>query len=482
MAPAEPNFPEEIPPIPESVSAPKEADEVDGAVDSQAVKNAMPGDDLIEDKALENAADGHDTLEDGHGEEGVAPLANALADEQPSIEAEPEANAAPLAEAALPIAAESWTENQPFVPSDTQTAADWTETSELSTAEAPWSEDEPPMNADAETAVNGSETAEFPSSKETWPAETTPVDLDTPVASEQWTKEAPWSETDLPQPQGMSDSPMDSDPWSSQSPIRRTDPQPSARGQRSAGNNQREAEKPVNVADPYDAWGEADVPYQPKELGVIDQLMLVLADGATLWRKLMRWVRSQLPPGWQRQLNEDMLTAISLGVLVLFLALWNPLGLGPQASQPGDGTLIASQTPSPADLPLSDAGTAPAENPELPTLSPEDSLIADIQERVAQISHSYASGLIQSVEVNLPENRLIVNLGENWYGLLHTQQDAIAADISRQVDDLDFQKLELRDPDDRLVARNAVVGHNMVILWRERSTGSELLAFAGQLA
>jgi hypothetical protein len=331
------------------------------------------------------------------------------------------------------------------------------------------------MNADAETAVNGAETAELPSSKETWPVETTPVDLDTPVASAQWTEEAPWSETDLPQPQGLSDSPADTDPWSSPPPIRSTDPQPSARGQRSAGNNQREAEKPVNVADPYDAWGEADVPYQPKELGVIDQLMLVLADGATLWRKLMRWVRSQLPPDWQRQLNEDMLTAISLGVLVLFLALWNPLGLGPQASQPGDSPLTTSQGQPQEEAPLTEPGTSSADAPA-PIPSPEDSLIADIQERVAQISHSYASGLIQSVEVNLPENRLIVNLGENWYGLLHTQQDEIAADISQQIDDLDFQKLELRDPEGRLVARHAVVGNQMVILWRDRSTGADFLA------
>lgn len=60
--------------------------------------------------------------------------------------------------------------------------------------------------------------------------------------------------------------------------------------------SQREAEKPVAANNNYDDWGEAEVPYQPKELGIIDQILLVLADGAVIWRKGLRWVRSQLPP------------------------------------------------------------------------------------------------------------------------------------------------------------------------------------------
>ena len=34
--------------------------------------------------------------------------------------------------------------------------------------------------------------------------------------------------------------------------------------------------KPVAANNNYDDWGEAEVPYQPKELGIIDQILLVL--------------------------------------------------------------------------------------------------------------------------------------------------------------------------------------------------------------
>ena len=94
---------------------------------------------------------------------------------------------------------------------------------------------------------------------------------------------------------------------------------------------------------------------------------------------------------------------------------------------------------------------------------------------MSSISRSFAAGLIQSVEVNLPENRLIVNLGENWYGLLNEQQDDISQSIFEQVQQLDFKTLQLRDPEGVVVARNPVVGNNMVILHRAaRSAEAEL--------
>ena len=114
-------------------------------------------------------------------------------------------------------------------------------------------------------------------------------------------------------------------------------------------------------------------------------------------------------------------------------------------------------------------------SPLHPTPTPEQSLIADIQDKVSSISRSFAAGLIQSVEVNLPENRLIVNLGENWYGLLNEQQDDISQSIFEQVQQLDFKTLQLRDPEGVVVARNPVVGNNMVILHRSRSAEAELL-------
>jgi hypothetical protein len=298
--------------------------------------------------------------------------------------------------------------------------------------------------------------------------------------TEDWTDPDVWTETDLVSPQTSNDTPRKS-PTRGGGSNQSAEPQPSARGKGSAGNYKREAEKPVNVAEPYDDWGQADVPYQPKELGVIDQILLVLADGVNTWRRLMRWVRSQLPPTWQRQMSEELLTAISLGLLILFLVIWNPLGLGRQANQSvAQQPEAVEEQPSEVSPVLasgnqSETASDSAGMPDSePTMSPEQSLIADIQDQVTKISRSYASGLIQSVEVNLPENRLIVNVGENWYGLMHSQQDVISQDILDQASSLDFKTLELRDPEGTLVARNAVVGQNMVILWRQRTGEGEL--------
>jgi hypothetical protein len=106
--------------------------------------------------------------------------------------------------------------------------------------------------------------------------------------------------------------------------------------------------------------------------------------------------------------------------------------------------------------------------------TPEQSLITDIQNRVSSISRSYGAGLIQSVEVNLPESTLGVNVAETWYGLLTSQQNDVAQDIYAQAQGLKFGTLQLRDPEGVVVARNPVVGQNMVILRRLQSVDGGL--------
>lgn len=231
------------------------------------------------------------------------------------------------------------------------------------------------------------------------------------------------------------------------------------------------------VAPAEDVWADTGIPYQPKELGVVDQLLLLLAEGATLWKKGLRWVRSQLPPDLQRKLSDGMLTAIALGLLMLLLALWNPLGANRGeplvASEPLPQTTTADPDVDELANPVPIAeqpGSTPAPVVEL---TPEQSLITDIQNRVSSISRSYGAGLIQSVEVNLPENTLGVNVAEAWYGLLGDQQNEIAQDIYAQAQGLKFGTLQLRDPEGVVVARNPVVGSNMVILRRLRSVDAD---------
>lgn len=277
-----------------------------------------------------------------------------------------------------------------------------------------------------------------------------------------------WTDSDLEAPEPMPSRPRPpaQPPYSTPAP----EPLPKAT-----------AHRPVRPLEPsQDVWAEADIPYQPKELGVVDQFLLLLAEGVSLWKRGLRWVRSQLPPNLQRQLSDEILTAIALGLLVLFLALWNPLGLGraAQAEAPHDARspLSALEEPNPtAAAPSEGQGLTPPtpdltlEDPQAVAPTPEQSLIADIQTRVSAISRSYGAGLIQSVEVNLTGSILGVNLAETWYGLLSEQQNEIAQDIYSQAQGLNFSTLQLRDPNGVVVARNPVVGSTMVVLQRRRS-------------
>lgn len=268
--------------------------------------------------------------------------------------------------------------------------------------------------------------------------------------------------------------------WPQARAKERREPDPS--GLDAGSESHREAEKPGRTVLPYDDWEPSEVPYQPKALGIIDQFMLVLADGATLWRKILRQVRSWLPKTWQRTLSDELMTAIALGVLILWLVLWNPLGRGSTAAQ---GATEGPERSSPELLQGEDTAASstmiagdsgPEGLPETLEPSPEQSLIADIQARVSKISRSYAVGLIQSVEVNLPQQVLAVNVSNDWYGLGAESQERIAQDIYTQAQGLAFAILQLRDPNGVVVARNPVVGTAMIILKRHQPMEGDPLA------
>lgn len=163
------------------------------------------------------------------------------------------------------------------------------------------------------------------------------------------------------------------------------------------------------------------------------------------------------------QLTDQVLTAVTLGVLVL-LVLVNPLGIGRSAS-------VEVAQPSPAVEETAEVAAADdAAAPEL-EVSPEASRIAEIQEKVAAITQSTAAGLVEAVQANFRQGVLVVKVSGNWYGLMRSQQDQVAQSIYTQSADLAFLKLYLQDADGNLVARSPVVGDQMVILRRHRDAG-----------
>jgi hypothetical protein len=110
---------------------------------------------------------------------------------------------------------------------------------------------------------------------------------------------------------------------------------------------------------------------------------------------------------------------------------------------------------------------APIPSPEPPLkLSPEQSLIAAIQEQVAAVSDQFANGLIESIQANFRSSRLIVRVGDDWYTLSRSRQDQLASEVLKRSQTLDFSKLEMTDRQGKLLARSPVVGSEMVILHR----------------
>jgi hypothetical protein len=104
---------------------------------------------------------------------------------------------------------------------------------------------------------------------------------------------------------------------------------------------------------------------------------------------------------------------------------------------------------------------------EVVPLTPEQVLIAAIENRVSQVSDTIEDGLVKSIQANFRNSSLIVTINNNWYSLKNSQQDKLAADMFQRAKELDFSRLEIFDSQDRLVARNPVVGNEMIIFQRQ---------------
>ncbi|OUL30069.1 hypothetical protein BV372_22290 [Nostoc sp. T09] len=125
-------------------------------------------------------------------------------------------------------------------------------------------------------------------------------------------------------------------------------------------------------------------------------------------------------------------------------------------------------TPTPEPIPTPEPTPTPTPTPIL-QLTPEQTLIAAIENQVAEISDRIASGLIKSIQANFRTSNLTVKISDDWYTLTQSQQDKLAADILQRSQELDFSHLEVVDSQDRLVARNPVVGNEMIIFQRRVS-------------
>ena len=207
------------------------------------------------------------------------------------------------------------------------------------------------------------------------------------------------------------------------------------------------------------------------------------------WDAVLEKIRSFLPENLSA-LSNTALTGIIAGIAVILV--WTTSVLLPGKPQPAVVANVPDSEPAPSPTitppPELTAPTAPEPIEVAPSpvevipepeqklepspappvqLTPEQNLIASIQNQVAGISDRYADGLIQSIQANFPGSRLTVKVGDDWYNLKQSQQDKLATRMLERSKELDFSHLEITDTQGTLLARSPVVGTDMVILKRQ---------------
>lgn len=97
-------------------------------------------------------------------------------------------------------------------------------------------------------------------------------------------------------------------------------------------------------------------------------------------------------------------------------------------------------------------------------LTPEQFLLKNIEDQISDITNKYQKKLIIKIEANFTKNSLIITLSEDWYSLNNNQQNSLVKDIFNKVKTLNFYKFNIQDINGKLLARNAVVGNEFIII------------------
>lgn len=92
--------------------------------------------------------------------------------------------------------------------------------------------------------------------------------------------------------------------------------------------------------------------------------------------------------------------------------------------------------------------------------------IFNVQTQVAELTERYSAELIQGVKVDFQGDQVVVQVSDRWYDLAPIQQDALGQDALQRGQKFEFQKIEVRDPEGTLLARNPMVGDNIIVLQR----------------
>jgi chemotaxis protein histidine kinase CheA len=150
----------------------------------------------------------------------------------------------------------------------------------------------------------------------------------------------------------------------------------------------------------------------------------------------------------------------------------NPQDLAPETEPIAESTGNATNTTETVVtvIPPELASPGKAKNLKMVTIkpeinfTPEQNLIAALTTKLSELAQDYPSEFIQDVQVNLPDNSLIVRVADGWYELEESRQNSLGNEILQRSRAFSFDKLKLQDKMGTLIARNPIIGDNLIMI------------------
>lgn len=178
-------------------------------------------------------------------------------------------------------------------------------------------------------------------------------------------------------------------------------------------------------------------------------------------------------PNALKPFSDRFLTIVILSFAALIYWLVSSLIPPSQpAVQKPSAPVVEAPAPAPKPAPVAQPAASPpppaAETPveEPPPPEPERKQIIEVQSEVAQVFDQYSQDIVQSVQANFQAEQLVIKVSDRWFELSQSEQNQLGTDVLERSRKLDFPKLEIRDQADQLVAREPVVGPNIIVLQR----------------
>ena len=205
-------------------------------------------------------------------------------------------------------------------------------------------------------------------------------------------------------------------------------------------------------------------PESTPEISRVDKFLPSYTDIKNWWDSVLERIRELLPQEWQEKLSDWVLTGI-LALIIICLMLGAVILIPQRSSEIAEIPPETIETPPELKAPSRPKKVEVAPPPE-PILTPEQNFIAAIQDELLGLTREYPQKLVEAIETNFFNSKLIVTVGQPWYELSSRKQDKFANAILKRSQKLDFRKLEIVNQQGNLIARSPVVGNSMVIFQR----------------